>query len=169
MAGPIADHLISEGWRIGVVRKLAQCTAFLGPSLCLLAASYPPFATKNLIFLTAALGLSSFSLAGGWARRSDGIEFCASGLYCNHQDLSPRYSSFLLGITNTAGAMPGILGQHNASLNLIKVFVCRCCSNRGIVGSYWIVVSRIVHSIDLLLRYRIYHLYTLWKWRRGRL
>jgi len=95
IAGPIADYLISQGWRIGIVRKLAQCTAFLGPSLCLLAASYPPFATKNLIFLTAALGLSSFSLAG---------------LYCNHQDLSPAYSSLLLGITNTAGALPGILG-----------------------------------------------------------
>lgn len=42
-----------------------------------------------------ALGLSSFSLVG---------------LYCTHADLSPRYASALLGLTNTAGALPGILG-----------------------------------------------------------
>ena len=42
-----------------------------------------------------ALGLSSCSLAG---------------LYCNHADLSPRYAAILLGMTNTAGAVPGIAG-----------------------------------------------------------
>ena len=36
---------------------------------------------------------------------------CArAGLYCNHQDLSPKYAGILLGITNTAGALPGIIG-----------------------------------------------------------
>lgn len=34
---------------------------------------------------------------------------CA-GLYSNHADLSPRYASVLLGITNTTGALPGIVG-----------------------------------------------------------
>ncbi|GFH26404.1 MFS domain-containing protein [Haematococcus lacustris] len=33
-----------------------------------------------------------------------------AGLYCNHQDLSPKYAGTLLGITNTAGALPGVLG-----------------------------------------------------------
>lgn len=32
------------------------------------------------------------------------------GLYCNHADLSPRYAPFLLGMTNTVGALPGIVG-----------------------------------------------------------
>lgn len=45
--------------------------------------------------VTMSLGLASFSLAG---------------LYCNHADLSPRYASVLLGITNTSGALPGIVG-----------------------------------------------------------
>ena len=45
--------------------------------------------------ITAALGLASFSLAG---------------LYCNHADLSPRYAPVLLGLTNTSGAIPGIVG-----------------------------------------------------------
>ena len=46
-------------------------------------------------FITAALGLASFSLAG---------------LYCNHADLSPRHAPVLLGLTNTVGAVPGIVG-----------------------------------------------------------
>ena len=45
--------------------------------------------------ITAGLGLASFSLAG---------------LYCNHADLSPRYAPVLLGLTNTTGAIPGIIG-----------------------------------------------------------
>ena len=31
-------------------------------------------------------------------------------MYCNHADLSPRYAPFLLGLTNTSGAVPGIIG-----------------------------------------------------------
>eukprot|EP00250_Pteridium_aquilinum_P017262 c23536_g1_i3 orf=732-1064(+) len=34
------------------------------------------------------------------------------GLYCTHQDISPKYASILLGITNTAGAIPGVLGVY---------------------------------------------------------
>ena len=46
--------------------------------------------------VTAALGTASFSMCG---------------LYCNHADLSPRYAPFLLGMTNTVGALPGIIGE----------------------------------------------------------
>jgi ACS family sodium-dependent inorganic phosphate cotransporter len=45
--------------------------------------------------VTAALGMASFSTVG---------------LYCNHADLSPRYAPFLLGMTNTLAALPGIVG-----------------------------------------------------------
>lgn len=45
--------------------------------------------------ISAALGLASVSVAG---------------LYSNHADLSPRYASILLGLTNTMGAVPGIIG-----------------------------------------------------------
>ena len=45
--------------------------------------------------ITAGLGCASFSMAG---------------LYCNHADLSPRYAPVLLGLTNTAAAVPGIIG-----------------------------------------------------------
>jgi hypothetical protein len=73
--------------------------------------------------VTMSLGLASFSLAG---------------LYCNHADLSPRYASVLLGMTNTSGALPGIVGvaftgevaeEHPCSmcLNNPGTLLMRCC------------------------------------------
>jgi len=50
--------------------------------------------------LLVAIMSAAFAL-GAWAR---------AGLYCNHQDLSPKYAAALLGLTNTAGALPGVLG-----------------------------------------------------------
>jgi ACS family sodium-dependent inorganic phosphate cotransporter len=94
-AGTVADALIARGMPVAHVRKLAQCTAFLGPSLCLLGAALTDDSTATVGFITAALGLASFSLAG---------------LYCNHADISPRYAPVLLGLTNTSGAIPGIIG-----------------------------------------------------------
>ncbi|XP_020595263.1 probable anion transporter 5, chloroplastic [Phalaenopsis equestris] len=53
----------------------------------------PPW--EVVVVLTSGLALSSCAL---------------SGLYCTHQDISPEYASILLGITNTVGAVPGIVG-----------------------------------------------------------
>ena len=50
---------------------------------------------RTAALISASQGLSAFSLAG---------------LYSNHADLSPRHASLLLGITNTCGALPGIVG-----------------------------------------------------------
>lgn len=96
IAGPSADTLIARGVPTDIVRKGAQTAAFLGPAACLTGASMihdDPIASMALV--TLSLGLSSFSLAG---------------LYCNHADLSPKYAPFLIGATNTAGAIPGIVG-----------------------------------------------------------
>lgn len=97
IAGPAADALIARDVPVATTRKLAQCVAFLVPSACLLAAAVqaPESSNMTVALITAALGISSFSLAG---------------LYCTHQDLSPKYSSAMLGLTNTSGAIPGILG-----------------------------------------------------------
>ncbi|KAK9902140.1 hypothetical protein WJX75_005702 [Coccomyxa subellipsoidea] len=94
-AGPLADGLIERGWPVARVRKLAQTTAFLCPTACLLAAANCEDGPTSVALVTAALGTASLSLCG---------------LYCNHADLSPRYAPFLLGMTNTIGAVPGIIG-----------------------------------------------------------
>lgn len=97
IAGPLADYLIDrKRLKVSLVRKAAQCAAFLGPAGCLLAVSTTELdGNLTVALLSLSLGLASFSLAG---------------LYSNHADLSPRYASILLGLTNTAGAIPGIAG-----------------------------------------------------------
>ncbi|CAK9258764.1 unnamed protein product [Sphagnum jensenii] len=97
IAAPLADHFISRGMDITLVRKVCQSIAFLAPAACMTIASATPNINPwvDVAILTAGIGLSSFALAG---------------LYCTHQDISPKYAGILLGITNTAGAIPGVLG-----------------------------------------------------------
>ncbi|ESQ42059.1 hypothetical protein EUTSA_v10013250mg [Eutrema salsugineum] len=97
LASQFADYLISNGVETTTVRKICQTIAFLAPAICMTLSSVdiglPPWEIAGI--LTAGLALSSFAL---------------SGLYCTHQDISPEYASILLGITNTVGAVPGIIG-----------------------------------------------------------
>ncbi|KAL2620398.1 hypothetical protein R1flu_000603 [Riccia fluitans] len=97
LASSLADHLISRGVDTTMVRKLCQSIAFISPAVCMTVASFCPDLPPWLIagILTAGSSLSTFTLAG---------------LYCTHQDISPKYASILLGITNTVGAIPGIVG-----------------------------------------------------------
>ncbi|KAL9249012.1 putative anion transporter 6, chloroplastic [Drosera capensis] len=97
IAAQLADNLISRGVDTTTVRKLCQTIAFVAPALCMTLSSVdlglPHWEIVGI--LTTGLALSSFAL---------------SGLYCTHQDISPEYASILLGITNTVGAVPGIVG-----------------------------------------------------------
>lgn len=95
VAGQAADGLMARGVGVGVVRRTAQATAFLAPAGCLAAASATQGSDLCVAFVTAGLGLNSFALAG---------------LYCTHADMSPEFAGPLLGLTNTAGAVPGIIG-----------------------------------------------------------
>ena len=95
ITGQIADRLIEGGMPVRRVRQLAQSTAFVAPAACLCAASVFEGSDVSIAFVSAALGLNSFSL---------------SGLYCTHQDMSPQFAGPLLGLTNTSGAIPGIIG-----------------------------------------------------------
>ncbi|KAF8393126.1 hypothetical protein HHK36_021367 [Tetracentron sinense] len=97
IAAQFADHLIASGVETTTVRKICQAIAFLSPAVCMTLSSLdlglPHW--EVVAILTGGLALSSFAL---------------SGLYCTHQDISPEYASILLGITNTVGAVPGIVG-----------------------------------------------------------
>ncbi|XP_057767949.1 probable anion transporter 6, chloroplastic isoform X2 [Salvia miltiorrhiza] len=97
IASQSADYWISNGIETTVVRKICQTIAFLSPAACMILSSLDlglsPW--QVVAILTSGLALSSFAL---------------SGLYCTHQDISPEYASVLLGITNTVGAVPGIVG-----------------------------------------------------------
>lgn len=81
--GVIADSLLVRNVSVTNVRKIMQTIGFLGPAtfLSLVATTTNP--TAAVVYMTMALALGSFS---------------QSGVYSNHQDLSPQYSGILLGI-----------------------------------------------------------------------
>ncbi|KAG0590414.1 hypothetical protein KC19_1G097700 [Ceratodon purpureus] len=97
VAAPLADSYISRGYDVTLVRKVCQTIGFLSPAACMAFAALSPKLNPwmDVAILTSGLGLSSFTF---------------SGLYCTHQDISPKYASVLLGITNSIGAIPGVLG-----------------------------------------------------------
>lgn len=95
IAGNIADRMIKSGMDVTFVRKLMQTIAFGGLATCLLLIS-----TVDTVW--AAIGIlclgKVFSAAG------------VGGYAVNHMDISPRHAGTLMGITNTAGTIPGIVG-----------------------------------------------------------
>ncbi|XP_039024324.1 LOW QUALITY PROTEIN: probable anion transporter 6, chloroplastic [Hibiscus syriacus] len=96
IAAQFADNLIANGVETTTVRKICQAISFLSPATCMILSSLDiglqPLEIVGI--LSCGLALSSFAL---------------SGLYCTHQDISPGYAIILLGITNTVGAVPGIV------------------------------------------------------------
>ena len=94
LVGPVADGMVDRGIPITTVRKLCQGIAFVGPALCMVgvgiltpaAAAVGSTATVAVSGATTTAIVALLSLAfafGAWSR---------AGLYCNHQDLSPRYA-----------------------------------------------------------------------------
>jgi len=95
IAGVLADRLITGGMAVGKVRKLMQTIAFGGIALSLGVVGYVQ--TPAL-----AIGIMAVGTALG--------AFGTGGFGVNHLDIAPRYAGTLMGITNTAGTIPGIIG-----------------------------------------------------------
>ena len=95
LASPLADRAIAAGRPVTAVRRAAMALALLGPAAALCAAAAARSRAAAVASLTAALGLARFSVAS---------------LYCVHQDMSPRHAAAALALTNTAGAVAGLLG-----------------------------------------------------------
>ena len=96
VGGALADAAISKKIAsVTTVRKVAQTIGFLGPAFFLtqLGKVHSPVAAVGCMM--AAQGLDAFSQAG---------------LYSNHADIGPRYAGVLLGLSNTAGVLAGVLG-----------------------------------------------------------
>ena len=103
VAGNIADRMIRRGMDVTFVRKLLQTIAFGGLAVCL-------FLIPMVESAWAAIGIlclgKVFSAAG------------VGGFSVNHMDIGPRYAGSLMGITNTAGTIPGIVGVYVSGLIL---------------------------------------------------
>jgi len=95
VGGFLADKLVERGVSVTTVRKGMQTIGFLGPAFFLTRLGSVSSPLEAVVCMMCSQGLDSFS---------------QSGLYCNHQDIAPRYSGVLLGISNTAGVLAGVLG-----------------------------------------------------------
>ncbi len=69
-----------------------QGISFAGPAVCMIALAFLTPTTPGTGPAALIVGIMSLAFAlGAWAR---------AGLYCNHQDLSPKYAAALLGECN---------------------------------------------------------------------
>jgi ACS family sodium-dependent inorganic phosphate cotransporter len=94
-AGAIGDRLIRGGMRVVVVRKLMQTISFGSVALAMLAVAQigtAPLAIA-VMCVSSALGAAS-----------------GAGFGTNHLDIAPRHAGVLMGLSNTAGTLPGVFG-----------------------------------------------------------
>ena len=91
----LADGLLARGHSVVFVRKLMQSVAFLGSAAALVAVGQVHGVAPAIALMCVALGVGSFAL---------------SGYASNHLDIAPRYAGALMGLSNTAGTLPGVIG-----------------------------------------------------------
>jgi len=95
ISGRFADVLLNAGINRTLVRKVFQTLGTLLPSLFLSLLCMKPESYIAVCYMIFAIACSGFSTPGA------GV---------NSLDVAPHYAGVLLGITNTAATIPGIIG-----------------------------------------------------------
>ena len=95
ISGWVADGLVKRGNSITFVRKLMQTGGMFGSAVFFLLV---PYADTPLIALAVMCGALAC------------IALTFSGYVPNFLDVAPRYADVLVGISNTFGTIPGIVG-----------------------------------------------------------
>jgi len=95
LSGVVADRLIGGGMTITRVRKLMMLIGFGGSITALLLVGQAEDAVTAITIMTIGSALGAFAV---------------SGFFVNHMDIAPEHAGTLMGITNTAGTIPGIVG-----------------------------------------------------------
>ena len=95
LSGVVADRLIDRGMTITRVRKLMMLIGFGGSIIALLLVGQVENAVMAITIMTIGSALGAFAV---------------SGFFVNHMDIAPEHAGTLMGITNTAGTIPGIIG-----------------------------------------------------------
>jgi ACS family sodium-dependent inorganic phosphate cotransporter len=94
-AGALGDKLIARGLSVVAVRKLMQTIGFGGPALGLLALTQVQTAEATVLVMCVSTLLGAA---------------VAAGFMCNHLDIAPRHAGAVMGLSNTAGTIPGVIG-----------------------------------------------------------
>ena len=95
VGGWFADTLLIRGVNKTTVRKILQTSGLLGSGVFVLLVRDVDSAGVAVMLMCGALGAASLTVAG---------------FGTNHLDIAPRYAGVLVGITNTFGTIPGIVG-----------------------------------------------------------
>ncbi|KAJ7538317.1 hypothetical protein O6H91_11G043300 [Diphasiastrum complanatum] len=96
VGGVVADHLISrQSISVTYTRKLLNSLGFAIAAVALLV-------MPHLKSVTGAILCSSISLGS--------CAFARAGFAVNHMDIAPKYAGILMGISNTAGTIAGVVG-----------------------------------------------------------
>jgi ACS family sodium-dependent inorganic phosphate cotransporter len=103
VAGWVTDKLIVHGFNLTLVRKSMQTVGFGGGAIVLAVVGYVESVPLAIALMSIGNALGAFGL-GGWGS--------------NHMDIAPKHAGTLMGITNTAGTVPGIIGVFISGLIL---------------------------------------------------
>lgn len=95
IAGNFADRMIGRGISITRVRKIMMTVGFGGIIVSLMVVGGIKDAFSAIAVMTAGSALGAFVIGG---------------FFVNHMDIAPQHAGTLMGITNTAGTIPGIIG-----------------------------------------------------------
>ncbi|WCJ38980.1 phosphate transporter 4 6 [Euphorbia peplus] len=96
IGGVVADHLITKRLlSVTKTRKVLNTIGFLVASFALMA--LPVFRTSNGAVFCSSLALGFLALG-------------RAGFAVNHMDIAPRYAGIVMGVSNTAGTLAGIVG-----------------------------------------------------------
>ncbi|PIA59981.1 hypothetical protein AQUCO_00400692v1 [Aquilegia coerulea] len=96
IGGVVADQLITKKiFSVTVTRKLLNTFGFIVASLALIA--LPLFRSSDGAVFCSSVALGFLALG-------------RAGFAINHMDIAPRYAGILMGVSNTAGTLAGIVG-----------------------------------------------------------
>ncbi|RXI05126.1 hypothetical protein DVH24_006383 [Malus domestica] len=96
IGGVVADHLVTKRiLSVTRTRKLLNTIGFIVASLALMA--IPIFRTSSGAVLCSSVALGFLALG-------------RAGFAVNHMDIAPRYAGIVMGVSNTAGTLAGIIG-----------------------------------------------------------
>jgi ACS family sodium-dependent inorganic phosphate cotransporter len=101
--GWVADAMIRSGMDVTRVRKIMQAVGFGGSAAVLSVVGY----VESVPIAIALMSLGN--LFGGAT---------AGGFGVNHLDIAPRGAGTIMGLSNTAGTIPGIIGVYISGLIL---------------------------------------------------
>ena len=97
VAGWTTDALIRSGFNRTTIRKVMQSVGFGAVVIALASVGYVQSAIGAIAVMTAGNAIGAFAM-GGYGS--------------NHLDIAPRHAGTLMGITNTAATIPGIIGVY---------------------------------------------------------